>query len=93
MSFYLVSTNVIGIFASSIYIIAVMKWKQRIICSLVIFWYVYKLVYFVKFEVITKVNMKIKVFVDVLSCALVRRYHCFTEASWLLIKVPRRPHF
>jgi len=88
-----VSTNVIGIFASSIYIIAVMKWKQRIICSLVIFWYVYKLVYFVKFEVITKVNMKIKVFVDVLSCALVRRYHCFTEASWLLIKVPRRPHF
>jgi len=93
VSFYLVSTNVIGIFASSIYIIAVMKWKQRIICSLVIFWYVYKLVYFVKFEVITKVNMKIKVFVDVLSCALVRRYHCFTEASWLLIKVPRRPHF
>lgn len=92
MSFYLVSTNLTGIFASSIYIIAVMKWKQRIICSLVIFGYVYKLVYCVKFEVITKVNMKIKVFTDVSSCALVRRYHCFMEASWLLIKVPKRPH-
>jgi len=55
------------------------------------FWYVYKFVYCVIFEVITKAIMKITVFMDVSSCALVSRYHCFMEASWLLIKVPRRP--
>jgi hypothetical protein len=65
VSFHLVYRNVIGTFASSIHIIAVMKWKQRIICSLVIFWYVYKLVYCGKFEVITRVNMKITVFMNV----------------------------
>jgi hypothetical protein len=67
VSFRLVYTNVIGIFASSIYIIAVMKWKQRIIRSLVIFWYVYKLVHCLKFEVITTVNMKVTDFIDVSS--------------------------